>query len=199
MILIFGSGIHLENLKDPTLNKRLEKLGRQLIKTQPLKIKSNAGGLQAHAPDLKDPVLQDFFKAISGPVSELVKHYEIDADYSFNFQNLWFNLNRKGDYNTQHCHGSTDFSGVYWIKSPPDSGDIVFINPNQGKILLPLNSTYNFKKFNAINSESYKVKAQAMELCVFPAEMQHYVTRNNNKQDRLSLSFNMRIVNASSL
>ena len=52
MLLIFGSGIHIENLKDPALNKRLEKLGRKLIKTEPLKIKSNAGGLQAHAPDL---------------------------------------------------------------------------------------------------------------------------------------------------
>ena len=197
MILIFGSGIHIENLNDPALNKRLEKLGRKLIKTEPLKTKSNAGGLQAHAPDLNDPVIQDFFKTITDPMGELVKHYEIDADYNFNFQNLWFNLNRKGDYNTQHCHGSTDFSGVYWVTSPPNSGDIVFINPNHGKVLLPLTSSYTFKKFNAVNSDNYKVKAKPMELCIFPAEVQHYVTRNNNKQERLSLSFNMRIVSAS--
>jgi len=197
MILIFGSGIHVENLNNPDLNKRLEKLGRKLIKTQSLKTRSNVGGLQAHAPDLNDPVLQDFFKAASGPLDHLVKHYKIDAKYSFNFQNLWFNLNRKGDYNIQHGHGNTDFSAAYWIKSPPNSGDIVFINPNHGKLLLPLTSTYKFKSFNAINSDNYKYKAKVMELCIFPAELQHYVMSNNNKQDRMSLSFNVKIVDAS--
>ena len=197
IILIFGSGIHKESLNDPDLNKRLEKLGRKLLKTQPLKNSSNVGGLQADAPDLKDPVLQDFFKAASHPLAHLVKHYELDAKYSFNFQSLWFNLNRKGDYNLQHSHGNTDFSAAYWIKSPPDSGDIVFINPNYGRLLLPLASNnYKFKTFNALNSDHYRCKAKAMELCIFPAELQHYVMSNNNTRDRMSLSFNVRIVNA---
>jgi len=192
--LIFGSGIHAESLNDPALNKRLEKLGRKLIKTQPWKRASHVGGLQADAPDLNDPVLQDFFKAVSDPLDRFVKHYELDAKYSFNFQSLWFNLNRKGDYNIQHSHGNTDFAATYWIKVPPDSGDIVFVNPNQGRLLLPLTGNHKFKTFNILNSDQYTYKSKVMELCIFPAELQHYVTRNNNKQDRMSLSFNVGIV-----
>jgi uncharacterized protein (TIGR02466 family) len=193
MILIFSTGIHNENLHDPVLNKKLEKLGRQLIKTHSLE-HDDTWGEQAHAPDLKHPVLQDFFKAVTAPLNGLVQHYHIDANYSFNFQNLWFNLNRKGDYNVQHAHGGTDFSASYCIKCEPGSGDLVFVNPNQAKFLLNLSSTYQFKNLTSVNAHKYTFKTKPMELCIFPAELQHYVTRNNNKQDRLSLSFNVKIV-----
>ena len=151
-------------------------------------------GSGVHAESLNDPVLQDFFKAVSDPLDRFVKHYELDAKYSFNFQSLWFNLNRKGDYNIQHSHGNTDFAATYWIKVPPDSGDIVFVNPNQGRLLLPLTGNHKFKTFNILNSDQYTYKSKVMELCIFPAELQHYVMRNNNKQDRMSLSFNVGIV-----
>tara|TARA_R110002051_G_scaffold53271_1_gene100575 strand:+ start:2655 stop:3260 length:606 start_codon:yes stop_codon:yes gene_type:complete len=193
MDLIFGSGIHQENLNNPALNKKLEKLGRELMNSPNLKQKSNAGGLQAHAPDLKHPVLGEFFKAVMAPLNELVKHYHIAGDFSCGFQDLWFNLNRKGDYNLQHSHGGTDFSGTYYIKCAPGSGDLVLVNPNQSKFLLNLTSTFQFKEANAMNAYTYTIKTTPMELCVFPAELQHYVTRNNNKEDRLSLSFNVKI------
>ena len=63
MDIIFGSGIHTQNLNNPVLNKKLEKLGRQLTKSSHVTKKSNAGGLQAHAPDLEHPVILEFLKA----------------------------------------------------------------------------------------------------------------------------------------
>ena len=193
MDLIFGSGIHKENLNNPALNKKLEKLGRKLIKSPHLKLKSNAGGLQAHAPDLEHPVLLEFLKAATIPLQELVKHYHIDGDYSFSFQDLWFNLNRKGDYNMQHAHGNTDFSAAYYIKCAPGSGDIVFVNPNQSKFLLNLTSCFKFKEANTINADTFVFSPKSMDFCVFPSELQHHVTRNTNEEDRLSLSFNVKI------
>ena len=193
MDIIFGTGIHKQNLNNPVLNKKLEKLGRKLINSPYLKLKSNAGGLQAHAPDLKNPIILEFLKLATIPLHDLVRHYHIDGDYSFAFQDLWFNLNRTGDYNMQHAHGNTDFSAVYYMKCESDSGDLVFVNPNQARFLLNLSSVYKFKEYNAINSDTYSIKPKPMELCVFPAELQHYVTRNNNKKDRLSLAFNVKI------
>ena len=83
MDIIFGSGIHTQNLNNPVLNKKLEKLGRQLTKSSHVTKKSNAGGLQAHAPDLEHPVILEFLKAATVPLQDLVKHYHIDGDYSF--------------------------------------------------------------------------------------------------------------------
>jgi len=194
MDLIFSTGIHSESLNNPILNKQLEKLGRQLTKNSNVTQKSAAGGLQARAPDLQHPVLLDFFKAATLPLQELVKHYHINGNYRFGFQDVWFNLNKKGDYNMQHAHGNTDFSAVYYIKCAPGSGDIVFVNPNQARFLLNLSSVFKFKEYTTINSDTYSIKPKQMELCVFPAELQHYVTRNNNNADRLSLAFNVRII-----
>ena len=47
--------------------------------------------------------------------------------------------------------------------------------------------------FGSRLAEETSIKPKPMELCVFPAELQHYVTRNNNKKDRLSLAFNVKI------
>jgi len=193
MEIIFGSGIYTGNLNNRALNKILEKLGRKLINSPHLKLKSNAGGLQAHAPDLEHPVLLEFLKIATVSIQDLVRHYHINEDYSFAFQDLWFNLNRKGDYNMQHSHGNTDFSAAYYIKCAPGSGDLVFSNPNQTRFLLNLSSCFNFKEANAINSNTYVLNPKPMDLCIFPAELQHYVTRNNNNEDRLSLSFNVKI------
>ena len=193
MDIIFGTGIHKQNLNNPVLNKKLEKLGRKLINSPYLKLKSNAGGLQAHAPDLKNPIILEFLKLATIPLQDLVRHYHIDGDYSFAFQDLWFNLNRTGDYNMPHAHGNTDFSAVYYMKCEPNSGDLVFSNPNQTRFMLNLSSCFNFKEANAINSDTYVLSPKPMDICIFPAELQHYVTRNNNKKDRLSLAFNVKI------
>ena len=73
MDTIFGTGIHKGSLNNPALNKKLEKLGRKLLNSPHLKLKSNAGGLQAHAPDLEHPVLLEFLKIATVSIQDLVR------------------------------------------------------------------------------------------------------------------------------
>ena len=40
----------------------------------------------------------------------------------------WTNINGSGDFNLKHNHPRSDLSGVFWIKTPKDSGSIVFIH-----------------------------------------------------------------------
>ena len=39
--------------------------------------------------------------------------------------NMWANINYKGGFNRPHLHPNALFSGVYWIKAPEKSGDLM--------------------------------------------------------------------------
>ena len=46
--------------------------------------------------------------------------------------NMWANLNPPGAYNQPHIHPNSLFSGVYYIKAPENSGDLVCNEPRAG-------------------------------------------------------------------
>ena len=39
--------------------------------------------------------------------------------------NMWANINYPGGYNRPHLHPNALFSGVYWIKTPLKSGNLI--------------------------------------------------------------------------
>ena len=43
--------------------------------------------------------------------------------------NMWANINPPGGYNMPHVHPNSHYSGVYYIKAPKNSGNIVFNEP----------------------------------------------------------------------
>ena len=46
--------------------------------------------------------------------------------------NMWANINYPGGYNKPHIHPNSLFSGVYYVKTPPNCGKIVFNDPRPG-------------------------------------------------------------------
>ena len=46
--------------------------------------------------------------------------------------NMWANINYPGGYNRPHIHPNTLYSGVYYVKTPPNCGKIVFNDPRPG-------------------------------------------------------------------
>ena len=46
--------------------------------------------------------------------------------------NMWANINPPGGYNRPHIHPNSLFSGVYYVKTPPNCGKIVFTDPRPG-------------------------------------------------------------------
>ncbi len=46
--------------------------------------------------------------------------------------NMWANVNYPGGYNRPHLHPNSLFSGVYWIKTPMKSGNLMLYDPKPG-------------------------------------------------------------------
>ena len=149
---------------------------------------SNYGGWQS--PDFsvnnEDDVLHNFIiNCLAGfPVIDESYNIKVDA---------WVNINKPGDYNTKHNHPGVDLAGVLWIKCPEDCGVIVFDPPTAFQSHNEINSyTDDFKNQNKLY-HSYFFNPTEGRILVFPAHLNHQVKQNNSNEDRISVSFNIRL------
>ena len=108
---------------------------------------------------------------------------------------LWANINGKGDFNVSHIHAGSDISGVLWIQIPENSGVIEFTSPhmyNQFKE----RQIYKQKIIDdaGIHPAWYLTPTEG-NVIFFPSSLFHEVDPNNSERDRISVSFNLNIIN----
>ncbi len=104
---------------------------------------------------------------------------------------IWANINSKYSYNHKHLH--TGFcSGVYYVKTDGDEGDIRFCNPSAAK-QMSWTGYYFREPFNESNASEWRFAPNKGELYIFPSWLEHYVDMNTTDKDRISYSFNVKI------
>ena len=107
--------------------------------------------------------------------------------------NMWINMGLYKDANKTHNHPGADISGVYYVKTPDDCGNIVFEHPALDVLNYYLDDNNTIiEKFNAYNSPTWWKPAVENRLYLFPGWLKHYVEPNLNKtEERISISFNI--------
>jgi len=146
---------------------------------------SNIGGYQGNHFKHKE---LDKFILDNIPKSEFVK---VDKLRLFS----WVNINPKGSRNYRHNHFTPEdpllFSGVYYVKVPKNSGNIVFHDPRGSMIHRSLDMKYLY-----VNSvPAFSVTPSAGECYYFPSWLEHDVTENQSESDRISIAFNIFLEN----
>lgn len=100
---------------------------------------------------------------------------------------FWFNVSRPGYSHRNHVHPNNIISGVYYLKTSPECGSIVFDDPRpQANVLLP-----DVNEVTPFNNHTYAVTPEAGQMIIFPSWLAHRVAINRSKQERISLSFNV--------
>lgn len=123
---------------------------------------------------------------------ELISHFSINiSDFlqinPVKFANFWVNVNGYKDFNWTHIHSDSIISGVYYVKTPPNSGNIEFECPYLNTISNSANNRY----YNSYNSKTYSFPVEENNLYIFPSWIPHKVYPNMNKTEkRISISFN---------
>ena len=149
---------------------------------------SNYGGWQSTGFVIEndDDILHHFIiNCLSGfPVIQKSVNINIDA---------WVNINKSGDYNTKHQHPNCDLSGVLWIKCSENCGNIIFQSPVEFQTYTEIESyTEEFKNHNNYFHSYYFTPTEG-RILVFPSHLQHEVLENKSNEDRISVSFNIRL------
>ena len=102
--------------------------------------------------------------------------------------NMWANINYPGNSNRPHLHPNSLFSGVYWIKTPMKSGNLMLYDPRPG-----IHTTMPNRKEGKLPSQLWRevhYEPIAGRCVMFPAWLWHEVRTNESNDTRISVSFN---------
>ena len=161
-----------------------------LKKREPEGVKfSNYGGWQSPCFLLnnKDDLLQSFI------INCLSNFPNIHTSINLNVD-VWININKTGDYNEKHHHPNCNLAGVLWIKCPKDCGNIVFTSPCSFVNHQEVNSyVHEFKEKNNF-FHTYLFTPTEGRMLVFPSHLLHKVDENKSTEDRISVSFNITLI-----
>ena len=186
---VFPSLIH--QFKIPCFNVIVDSLVKDILEykdNNPGVNKSNIGGYQSSDTFWKTEQFEEYFEYIDMNIKNVlmgIVNEEVDI------QNAWFNINSKEDYNFPHIHPGSIFSSVLWVKVPENSGSLAFCNPTFKSTNSILFETLNdeFKEKYVMGNE-ISVTPEVGNIIIFPGYLEHYVSSNQNEDDRISIAIN---------
>jgi len=160
----------------------------ELSKKQSSVLKSNIGGWQSDdIRNIESDTFKYFFKCLNEEVTRFAT--EIGVPPITENSLTWINVNGYRDYNLPHIHPKSKISGVFYVKTPEDCGQISFQNPVSD--LMECGWTSKPEKFTNFNTPVYNYNPRENLLILFPSFIKHGVKPNlNKKEKRISLSFN---------
>ena len=110
------------------------------------------------------------------------------------FTEGWVNINGPGGFNVPHTHDEFQVSGCYYVAVPKPSsetsGAIDFLNP--ASAVPPL-----LELGRKMSPARYRILPKPGQMLIFPAHLSHWVLPNEEAQDRVSIAFNLRVMDRS--
>lgn len=110
------------------------------------------------------------------------------SEFEIGIRSSWVNFNSsRSEFNHPHSHTGI-FSGVVYLNSPENSGNLCIINPGynplwEGNFLVK----ENYKGEHT--SECLKISPEEGMVYIWPSYLMHYVEPNNHDGERISISF----------
>ena len=149
---------------------------------------SNRRGWQSScfSIDNEDDVLKKFLTNCLAEFPPIKKSVRL-------FVSAWVNINPPEAFNMKHNHPTSDLSGVLWIKSQKDCGNIIFDSPRSLATHQEIECYNEDFKENNNYFHSFSFNPIAGRLIVFPSHLEHHVDFNESEEDRISVSFNIRL------
>ena len=180
----FPTIIYAENLKLDT-----NKMAKDIIqwsKEDPGITKTNVKGWHSETnmqekPEYK-PLVDELFK-----MAHIIFNEEF-LERGPILGNMWANINGPGGYNKPHVHPNALFSGVYYIKTPPNCGRLICQDPRPGiQTCMPTRKKEKPPKYLW---RDVHLQPQENRAIIFPAWLWHAVEPNESNDIRISVSFN---------
>lgn len=134
-------------------------------------------------PDLKQSIISSF-------ADWMYNYHHLSPSCTYHIDQAWINRHSTGDWAQVHNHPDFDYSGVYYLNVPPDSGGINFsVDPfhsnfYRGKTPFITTETLN-------NSLECSITPENGDLVIFPSFLSHSVEKNMTSSCRYSLAFDI--------
>ena len=188
---IFPSSIHslgIDNF-DSYRGKLIEEIYQERDEDPIGRKISNRGGWQSNQITIQKDRSELLKEIITNSVSKLPILEGVYAAVEG-----WKNINEPGNFNVKHNHPRSNLSGVLWIKTPKNSGNLVFTSPNFFNRYEELDSYTKEFKYNSNSYMTYYFRPMEGRLLIFPSSLEHEVKENKSNEDRISYSFNIKLI-----
>lgn len=134
--------------------------------------------------DLKNEII----KNINLYVRDVLK---INPEIEFYITNSWVVKHEPNDWSQSHSHKNSILSGVLYLQTTEDTGNLVLEKEDNFVNLFPLAINPTFTEWNIFNTEEWSIQPKNNMLVLFPSHVKHYVTPNTTNNIRYSLAFNV--------
>ena len=152
--------------------------------------RSNIKGWHSRDFDLNENIPQKFINFISPMIEEVIKDMNWDNKNQLaKISNMWAIINIGGASNLRHQHGNSTISGAYYVRAPKNCGDIVFYDPRPAAVY----SYPNANNPNSLNAQVNGISPNEGALVLFPSYLDHSVNANLSEEERVVISFNIRM------
>ena len=219
MDYIFNNPPHVNNLfssqvwkhqTDKIDNRKLENIILEKEQKDKGVTFTNVGGWQSSPINLKE---EKGFECIYNYINECMEVILWNNNYkqhlAIQSSHGWMNINRKGDFNREHVHPDCHWSGVYYVKVRANCGELIFHNPITASSMVDSSHLLNIKskktdyditgeqQNNFVDSSflgGVTLDPHEGTLLIFPSWLFHSVYPNRSDYDRISISFNIKIM-----
>lgn len=139
------------------------------------------------------------YKPLLDEIDEILGHISRDSgydpDHTLAVTSMWAIVNPPGSSNRSHIHPGCLWSGVYYLRTPENCGNIEFVDPRTQNLMTQAKYRPNEKR---PKSRWTKVNftPKVGKVVVFPAWLYHSVNPNlteaeGDDADRVIISFNV--------
>ena len=184
--LHFPTPVYIADIKHPTLNQELERDILAWSKQDKGMTRTNIKGWHSTTDMHQKPQfmkLVDMLYSCQRTIYDQ-EHYESKPFLG----NMWANINPPGGMNRAHQHPNALWSGVYWIKTPKNCGDLRIDDPRSSAAMCRPRQKEGEKPLRLLREYGYTPKEG--RVIMFPSWLMLAVVPNESNDIRISVSFN---------
>jgi uncharacterized protein (TIGR02466 family) len=132
-----------------------------------------------------DPAFEDLTLLIAEASRAVISLLAYDCELGLT--GLWANISGATDSLHEHSHPNNLLSGVFYAAVPDGAGETAFKDPRpQARVLRP-----RIVRDTPLNSVEFRFRGTPGTLIVFPAWLEHGVTRSTSSAERITVAFNL--------
>ena len=178
----FPTMIYIKDFPDSEkLNKYLEPKIIQWSQQDKGVTKTNAGGWHSKTDMNKKEEYNPLTRELFNMQEEIYQKENLNRNPVCG--NMWANINYSKCYNRPHIHPNSLFSGVYFVKTPKNSGNLVLYDPRPG-----VQMTMPDRKDIKLSPELWReihYEPKAGRCIMFPSWLWHEVKPNQSNDIRI--------------
>jgi len=132
-----------------------------------------------------DKIFLSLTKKIQSHVVEFAKEFGI-SNKEITCNSSWLNVSEPNNFQEYHNHGKSHFSAVYYVKTPKNSGNLIFKSHSAWNNMFP----FQIMEMKLPTHETFYIEPTECLLVMFKSNLFHMVESNKSDKNRVSIAMN---------